>query len=265
MDILDLMPEKKEAKEKAKAVAKSVIDAYSKDGKYNWLCGDEAMGELIFRLGSTVPSEFDFQHLGWWMERAVGRQVKKTLIPEVEELHLLLSQRGYFVDNEFDYNDLDNSAFVIPHDKLKIVCVTDQNCNFLVTWDGNFKFHIRQFWKPWTPPEDGYEIKEDAEMVGTAKAILESRWLVETYSDNILDNPYVYRPDLAYFAERDYDIEEGEGMYGDCRDAGYVVSVDFLLGARADRPLHSLIELHIAELDIRCAIEALKEDETSED
>jgi hypothetical protein len=249
MSYEELVNRSKAEAAKAKDVIEDVIATYTGlDGKYDWLHGDDAGGEYIYRLGSTCPADFDFQHLYWWLERAIGRQLYETTIPSAEKLYALLKAGEYSEELTFDFNDADNTAFFIPHPALKIVGLTDQNRNYLLIWSTAHDFHIRRYWDEWSDEHDYEPVTSTAEAVGAAERLAE-------YSD-VGHNYYPHRPSLAWFKEQKF-----KPRYRDGRDLGYIISTSYnpVGTPRAVDP-YSLIELKIAILDMECAITELEED-----
>lgn len=251
-----------------------------KDGQVDTLCVSRALAELL--------ADYDFDdergmnplplYMEWMADEYVGKKCKK-LITLLRKIHDICVERGITHENYYDFNDLDNKVFYVPAQGCKVLCTTDQNTNFIAVFDqgdllsspNSGKLHIRQYFDVWEPSDDDIYNKEterEYRKGGIEHAILHASTLM-SYSDAILDNKYVHRPSLAWFQSRNFRFKDGpyeKGCgYGDVRDPGYVLSVEYgdfyenLVGQRkADHVIHFLALVRTAFMDFECALACLQ-------
>lgn len=207
-------------------------------------------------------------YVEWTIEHFVGDKVKK-LLPVIDELYDILVAKDFSSEKkEFDFNDLDNGAYYIPHKKKKLIVLTSQNWDFLIivpkkTKDygdlPNEEIHIRRLYRNYRKPEDDYDKEEEAKYKkgGMLYAIKMASGLSEDYSDNVLKNPYIRRPNLAYFKKAKFEVR-----YGDFRDCGYVLSYRNLLGheEKVQGAIYYFSEIGMAFFYIYCTLGSLKEE-----
>jgi len=187
-------------------------------------------GSLIYKDGSDsdVPQMF-----AWTIDSFVTRRVSK-LIPVFDETYRMLNERGHTKNHKYEWNDLDNHAWYIPHKDFQIIATTDQNHNFIFR-RGHDKspegsdpllysilrndFFCFRYWDMWDDKDD-FEQREhkDIQEQGKPLAIRLAYWYVERYADDYPGNNYPDRHSFPWFEDREFD----HLGYEDCRDAHFV-------------------------------------------
>jgi hypothetical protein len=204
------------------------------------------------------PKDAGQLYLEWLVDHYVGRKVAANL-DDVKKIVETLKAKGFTEDNVYDYNDVDNRLFYIPHPDKLIFCIETQNHRFiyiLTTDTFRPKFHIRRYYDEYDfrGKRDKWEQKEKDAYTekGIFQAIKNASWLSESWSDCVSGNSYPQRPSLLYFKKRGFDPR-----YGDCRDVGYVLSYEDIISPRADRALFYYPEVKSAFLQLRFAVKEL--------
>lgn len=209
-------------------------------------------------------------YVEWTIEHFVGDKVRK-LLPDINNLYDILVARNFSSEKEgFDFNDLDNGAYYIPNKRKKLIVLTSQNFDFLIIVPNkkkeyedldfpNEEIHIRRLYRNYRKPEDEYDKEEEAKYKkgGMLYAIKMAEGLHHDYSDNVLKNPYVQRPNLAFFKKNKYEVR-----YGDFRDCGYILSYRNLLGheEKVQGAIYYFSEIGNAFFYIYCTLSSLKEE-----
>ncbi len=182
-----------------------------------------------------------------WTLEVYWANVARKNYPILMEIYNKLVAHDYTRKNRFEYNDMDNHTWYIPHNELKVFVHTSQNHNLLfilpAELDGWNKYHIRRYWDDLKCPNAktnklGNEFYKDDEAAfldkvkksGRKAALIEHN--LEDYSDNVLNYPYPRRPNLDYFTKSNYVPK-----YRDGRDDGYVLTLDSMTN-RVDWAIH---------------------------
>jgi hypothetical protein len=208
-----------------------------------------------FTLGDSENNPVQL-YLEWAVEELAGRKLMAGL-DGIRAIYNTLVERG--CDSEaksHEWNDCDNTLFYIPHDTKQIWCATGQTTRYMFIMDDR-RFHVRRYWDTVAPTDDKWDIQDRAKYnrKGFEYAVQMADWLTENWSDNLLDNRYVRRPDRQWWADKDY-----EPQYGDCRDDGYVLSMDISPDAyrhRVDRAIYFIQDIKLAFFEIQCALGTL--------
>ena len=174
----------------------------------------------------------DQLRVNWALDRFVGRKAHNAIDP-AEFIYNRLFELGFWKtvaeDNSYVWNDLDDAAWVIPHDTNKVFAVTSQNRNYLFILEqckygtGRRVLHIRRFWDELDLEDLDYDLEVMEEGKNPIDYVRLGLKHAERYSDHIHGkNPYDHldRPDLAYFEQRSFDPK-----YKDGRDNGYVLTI----------------------------------------
>lgn len=222
-----------------------------------------------FKLGDE-PKNGCPLYLEWTAEAFVGQKLLENL-DDILAVHTMLVKYGCD-DNQhrqYEWNDGDNNLFYIPtgDETKKVWCATSQNTRYMFIMNcvaelGVTQIHVRRYWDPIKEPHDKWDRKEREEYheKGYPLAVKNADWLKQYFSDNLLGNQYVDRPDLQWWKEHKYDPQ-----YGDCRDRGYVMSMRVAtLGygerARVDRAIYFMPDIKTAFFEVRCALSTLADD-----
>lgn len=238
--------------------ATAVFQKHFPNEKHN-LEAPEVLAACLEMFDLTDPKDAGQLYLEWLVDHYVGRKVAANL-DDVRTIAETLKARGFTEDNVYDYNDLDNRLFYIPHIDKLIFCIETQNHRFiyiLTTDTFHPKFHIRRYYDEYDfESKDWWQEKEEMAYLkgGIGKAIANASGLNETWSDYIPGNQFSQRPSLLYFEERGFNPK-----YSDCRDNGYVLSYEDLISPRADRALFFYPEVKSAFLQLRYAVSQLEE------
>jgi hypothetical protein len=198
------------------------------------------------------PKDAGQLYLEWLVEHYIGRKVAKN-IDDIKLVVEALKTAGFTEDNPYDYNDSDNRLFYIPHKEYLIFCAESQNTRYIYILSGN-RLHIRRYYDEYDfdGEKDKWE-KEEEEFYtkkGIRAAIANSFWLNTQWSDCIAtDNHYPHRPSLQHFKDCDFDPR-----YKDCRDIGYVLTYENLMGSRVDRAIFHYMEIKHAFFQLRVAV-----------
>lgn len=208
-----------------------------------------------------------------YLEWAVGAFVGQKLLENLDDIltvHDILVKHGCTDDDQrqYEWNDGDNHLFYVPtgDETLKVWCATSQNMRYMFIMncndEGVTEIHVRRYWDPIQEPHDkwGREEREEYKKKGYPLAVKNADWLQQYFSDNLLGNQYVQRPDLQWWKDHKFDPE-----YGDCRDDGYVMSmriasIGYGERARVDRAIFVMPDIRTAFFEIRCAMSTLAED-----
>jgi len=163
------------------------------------------------------------------LERAVGEYVTEAvdmMRPVLEQVYTKLVQKGAIEKKPFEYSYTDKSAFYIPHEEKRVFCFKCPEDNFLFitkTRLGKEELHVRRYWDKFNPKVDDLKISNVKEAIRGVSEL-------KQFSDNIGSNSYVDRPDLKWFKDINFDLDNREKNrvkytnYGDARDKGYVLS-----------------------------------------
>ena len=222
-----------------------------------------------FKLGDEPKNGVPL-YLEWTAEAFVGAKLLENL-DDILTVHDILVKYGCD-DNQhkqYEWNDGDNRLFYLPtgDETKKVWCSTSQNMRymFIMNWNpelGVTQIHVRRYWDPIKEPHDKWdrEEREEYRKKGYPLAVKNADWLKQYFSDNLLDNRYVDRPDLQWWKEHKYDPQ-----YGDCRDRGYVMSmriasIGYGERARVDRAIFVMSDIKTAFFEVRCAIDTLTND-----
>ena len=229
----------------------------------NNLDAPEMLAEAIsyFDLGDE-PKNGCTLYLEWTAEAFVGQKLLDN-IDDMLTIHNTLVEHKCTEDSPHDWNDGENRLFYISVDGKKVWCATSQNTRyvFIMGWNeilGVTDIHVRRYWDSVEPVTDKWEMKDRAKYneQGFELAVKNADWLKERWSDNLLDNQYVSRPDLQWWKDHDF-----KPQYGDCRDDGYVMSMNVGHGrARVDRAIYVMPDIKTAFFEIRCALSLTTED-----
>lgn len=227
---------------------------YPKDGNDIDAPGMLAAALDYFTLDDSENNPVQL-YLEWAVEELAGRKLIAGL-DDIQAIYDTLVERDYTEARSHEWNDCENKLFYIPHDTKQIWCATSQNTCYIYIRDGG-KFHIRRYWDTVVPADDKWDIQDRAKYTqkGFEYAVQMAGWLTDRWSDNLLDNRSVDRPDLQWWAAQDYTHQ-----YGDCRDAGYVLSMDISPDAyrhRVDRAIYFIQDIKLAFFEIGCALGTL--------
>lgn len=234
----------------------------------NNLNAPEMLASAIGQFDLRGDFEMAQLYLEWTVGAFIGRKLL-SCVPDMLSVWGMLSDNNQFEDNRFEWNDMDNHLFAIRDTPpgVKVWCSTSQNTRYMFILNvhetlGLTDIHIRRYWDAVQPAEDRWEIEDRAKYaeLGFEYAIKQASWLRDEYSDNLLGNQYVDRPDLQWWADHDY-----KPRYGDCRDEGYVMSLnltrlDYERGPRVDRAIYTMSDIKRVSLDISCALSVLSEE-----
>lgn len=229
------------------------------------LDGPEMLAEAIayFDLEDTLDA--GQLYLEWTVEAFVGQKLLLSIL-RLERIYDLLVEHGNDESNTFNWNDSDNDLFYIkdtPED-VKVWCATSQNTRYMFIMECNdtlgiTDIHVRRYWDSLRPPMDKWdrEDRDEYNERGYELAVKNASWNAETWSDNLLGNRYVRRPDLQWWKDCKFDPR-----YKDCRDEGYVMSMnvsrlDYSGRARVDRAIYNMIDIKMAFFEIGCAFSTL--------
>jgi hypothetical protein len=170
-------------------------------------------------------------------------QVLSPLIPSYLSLHTLLAERGYTSSSDsFCINMSDRLWAVpvrevagLPDDEeevattLALVLETaSQNFILVFNYDCGWSMHIRQVWRDVRDVPGSALHRMKKRSLSAAELVVMASDAVD-FSDDLPGATYVRRPALSTYlngtllAKRD-DSTRGL-QYGDCRDPGYIVSI----------------------------------------
>lgn len=160
------------------------------------------------------------------MDTYIAKKVD-AYIPELQNIYEHLVKNDITGKYQWEYT-IDGYAYYIPNDKqIRLFCIGRRTRNYLVFLKDSHRIaekglvegvalHIRRIYEPAQDFIDEHDSELQKE--GAAFALTRTEGLLET-SDNVGDYPYVSRPDLEWFKQRDFELN-----YGDARDVGYVLS-----------------------------------------
>lgn len=176
----------------------------------------------------------------------------RTHIPDAIQLYQYLVNKNHTEDNKFEYNDLDNHSWYIPHDTYEAFCVTSQNHQFLyvlskaqATSDEVLdvlekgekdkeklnalhedlmnrlknKRHmaVYNYFNPYLDG-DQYDDRKPTDTFSLIEYLKCPSDHYSKFSDNlivngVLINEYVYRPDLKWFMDNDFGQRKGSNFF----------------------------------------------------
>lgn len=169
------------------------------------------------------PLNISEQAIRWSMDYYFGRRLPK-LIPIVDEVYERLKKGKHDETNERRFNDMDNSGYIVNAgaNRQAFVLTTQSRQYLFIRNMALRELHVRRIWETYKAPKkpDAWEKKEtEAFKTGIEHAIRHAGDLAERYSDNLLGNEYIARPDLAFYQKTKFTPR-----YSDFRDPGYVIS-----------------------------------------
>jgi len=239
--------------------AAAVFQKYFPNERHN-LEAPEVLAACLEMFDLEDQKDAGQLYLEWLVDHYVGRKVAANL-DDIKAIAETLKTKGFTEDNSYDYNDLDNRLFYIPHANKLIFCIETQNHRFiyiLSTDTFHPKFHIRRYYDEYDfeGKKDNWGSREEESYLkgGIRKAIISASWLSELWSDCLPGNSYSQRPSLQHFKDCDFNLQ-----YSDCRDDGYVLSYGDLISPRADRALFFYPEVKAAFFNLRVAASQLEE------
>ena len=229
------------------------------------LDGPEMLAEAISYFDLEDPLDAGQLYLEWTVESFVGKKLLLN-VPRLERIYDLLVERGNVENNAFNWNDSDNDLFYIKDapENVKVWCSTSQNTRYMFIMACNDSLgitdiHVRRYWDPVTPPADKWdrEDRDEYNEKGFELAVKNASWNSEAWSDNLLGNRYVRRPDLQWWRDCKFDPR-----HKDCRDEGYVMSLnvsrlDYGQRGRVDRAIYTMSDIKMAFFEIGCALSTL--------
>lgn len=228
----------------------------------------EMLAEAITYFDLDGPLTAGQLYLEWTVGSFVGQKLLLN-VPRLERIYDLLVDRGNDERNTFNWNDADNDLFYIYNTPpgVKVWCSESQNTRYMFILEhaegvGTTGIHVRRYWDPLKPPVDEWdrEDRDEYNEGGFELAVKNASWNSEILSDNLLGNQYVRRPDLRWWRDCKF-----KPHYGDCRDAGYVMSLDvsacsYGLRVRVDRAIYNMAAIESAFFEIGCAVSVLTEE-----
>lgn len=176
------------------------------------LAGDDT--EVLAEFLGNMAAAHDYAHFGlnggnlaleWMADHYMGFHFERHVLPKLGEIRMDLVKHGATAKNPFDYNDGDDSAYIIPHAKLKVmVCGGKGGHSYLIIED-TFESSSPDF-PTWV-----------------------KLWVRQIYPRSKKRHGYLEQVTLDYYNKRDFDMHYQEGdhfTYGDIRDQNYVVTYD---------------------------------------
>lgn len=169
-------------------------------------------------------------------EKLWGKYIKKHIISDLERIYEEFVDGEHFECSPYEFNDLDDCLYLIPHNKYKIIHHRTQSATFLYIWSiwGKFgELHIRQIYPKYEDlKEKSHFVQEDDNKYNSIKdAIVNADRLAREYADDYEDNRYPNRLSLETYIKKDFTFGHAGDYklgYGDCRDKGYILSWDAL-------------------------------------
>lgn len=131
----------------AEEAAVSAISEYFPEGKSN-LDAPQILAACIELFDLGDKKDADQLYLEWVVEHFVGRKVQANL-EDIKAVYEALKAGGYTEKDYYEFNDMDNRLFYIPHRSKMIFCAESQNNRFiyiLETKYGGVEFHIRRYY-----------------------------------------------------------------------------------------------------------------------
>lgn len=188
--------------------------------------------QLAFAL-EYFKDPVGYLHLTWNIDAYWTMVAKRAMIPMMSAIYDKLVSSGFIEDNKCDWGDLDGCVFFIPikNSSTKVVVHETQNRDFLYILDQNLlnenTFHIRRIWKRWSDKRNWQRDDKD-DLIGKRGSIykvLSNLDSLEEFSDD--HSKYPKRRSLEFYRKRKFDMNSREfnGIYGDCRDDGYIFSL----------------------------------------
>lgn len=190
-------------------------------------------------------------HLGWDIDAYWTKVANEVMIPDMISIYDELVKRGHTEDNTCMYGDADGDIYWIPaaNPKTKVIVHENQGRDYLYVLTEiktrfkkhkvNYDFHIRKLWKNFNSMSNWRRSTiEDLYASTSASPPIDKKEFVETLLKNVPyyeeisddDSEYPRRPSLEYYRKRKFNMGVDEdkkfnGIYGDCRDSGYVFSI----------------------------------------
>lgn len=228
----------------------------------------EMLAEAVAYFDLDGPLSASQLYLEWTVGSFVGQKLLLN-IPRLERIYDLLADRGNDERNTFNWNDADNDLFYVSNtpSNVKVWCATAQRTRYMFILEheegvGTVGIHVRRYWDSLKAPVDKWdrEDRDEYNKGGFELAVKNAANNSDTWSDNLLGNRYVQRPDFQWWRDCKFDPE-----YKDCRDEGYVMSLDvsacsYGLRVRVDRAIYHMSDIESAFFEIGCAIGVLTEE-----
>ncbi len=211
-----------EAEKYGKRIGKRIVKRYSAENsrKKEGLQTDIAstvLAEILYQ-SYKKDQEADCQELlKKWIEEKFWGRIAEEHISELEEIWQLLHDKKYTKNNKCGYGDIDGDIWVEypKKNKKRKIIIHKSHCTFadndthiFIIEEGVFgiTLHIRTVW-PRENNKGGYECEKSAE-----------------YPDGWFswgDDRDIKIPSLNTYRNRDFKYS-----YSDCRDKGYVLTID---------------------------------------
>lgn len=135
--------------------------------------------------------------------KKVNKYLHDDLYEQLVTIYKLLKKRRYTSKKPYVFNDLDNKAWLEKvYNKIDAIILKDQNCDFVIIIK-EFSETLHHF-VAFSYYADYEEWNKDK--IFKKIPILEAIKKVDIYcqySDNVLENEYVERPNLKYFKNND--------------------------------------------------------------
>jgi hypothetical protein len=167
-------------------------------------------------------SMFHPLHLEWMIDHYVNEHAKK-LIPTVAALYGMLKDGDFTEDNKLNWNDLDNDAWFVPHDKLQVFVVTSQNNRFLIiSYADEPDYSVYEFFDTYDPKHefDAFEdVTDENDKWTIQEAINQVHWALSSYSED--QDGMNNRPSLAWYKKELLEKDSTEWYVRDRLLFGY--------------------------------------------
>ena len=176
------------------------------------------LAEELFNNPETSGGGMDDYMLSGFAGHFMTLMCRKV-VDHMSNVHAWLVEKGHTSnENQFDYNDLDDNLFVVPHNKLKVVVYRDQNCRYIYVIDTACDYDI--------------EIDYDA------IANLSEEEQLKELNKGQVDRLSIYR---YWDVVKDEPEENGEWWHSPCRDwnTGEFTMANVLSGAEDICQYHS--------------------------
>lgn len=223
-----------QAKKHGKAVGKRLVIKYADteprpSGSIGGLQTDiasTAIAEMLYQCYKKSQEVGCQELLKKWIEEKFWGKIVEEQFPVLKEVWQMLHDRKYTKNNTCGYGDYDGSIWVeYPKEETRKVIIhkshcscADDNTHIFIMEEGTFgtSIHIRTVW-PRQNSRGGYAVEKSAEHP--------NGWF------SWGDDRDIKVPSLNTYRKRDFVYG-----YSDCRDEGYVLTIDGRnLESRAER------------------------------
>jgi hypothetical protein len=265
-DMQDFFVEMKKKKERIPSAIKEINDVLR---KYDVLKGKNhydidlpvVLGKILASVRGDDTLDLPSFHIERTIDVVLGEKVN-LYVPLLNKIYKKLLDID---EGRHEWNDLDNHTTIIKQkDKSKkVMLFENQNFQFITIHDTKTKkLHLRQVWEELPEYDDRDEYFDEDYYIKNQGMFTDYKGKFDYY--------YVNRPSIAWYQKKGFELEYHSDIseklendkdssyraYADCRDKGYIATLDIGLNyslsdkLEIDRGIGTYNKLYVALMDI---------------